>query len=387
MQYNYEALSKKLDIYEKIISSAKDLISSLDKELRITTINRTQLERLGLSRDEVLGKKLTDIITKDEFEQKLQSHINKCLDGECVKFCDWFNIKSGSYYFEVNCIPTYSESKEIDGMIIIAHDMTEDKKREDELKKLAERLEEKVESKVVELREKDQLMLNQNKFAAMGEMLSMIAHQWRQPLNAISVASINLKFFSEMGTLTEDMLKLECDFIENQAQQMSQTINDFMGFFRPDRDKKPFLLSECIKKVNDIMEAQLRHHSIGLKVDIDSEVWLNGVKNEMEHILLNLLSNARDAMKERNSREKFIYIAAKENSDSICIKVGDNGGGIPEDIIGRVFEPYFTTKEDGKGTGIGLYITKTITERRFGGTINVQNTNDGAEFIIHLPKR
>lgn len=267
----------------------------------------------------------------------------------------------------------------------VFRDITERKQFEQELQALNTQLEHKVEEKVNELREKDNLLIQQGRFAAMGEMLSMIAHQWRQPLTAVTTAIMGVRMHEEMGILKSDYLLEQLQFMETQAHRMSHTINDFMTFFAPKEEKAEFTLISCMESVTAIMKAQLSIHSITLHVNISDAITLFGVKNEIEHILLNLLSNARDAIVEHNTDERQISVNATADSSNVVLTVKDSGGGVPEAVLPRIFDPYYTTKEQGKGTGIGLYMSKTIIEQHFQGSISAANEQSGAVITVKLP--
>ena len=232
---------------------------------------------------------------------------------------------------------------------------------------------------------KEKKLAQQGRFAAMGEMISMIAHQWRQPLNAVSAANISLKMRHEMGMLEDSFFTEQIDFIQGQIQGMSQTINDFMNFFKSHDKKELFAISRSIDTVSHMMQAQLKSRGIELKVDIDDDLKIEAVKNNLDHVLLNLVANARDAYENSSEQNKQIRIDAHKEKDSITLQVEDDAGGIKDELLEKIFDPYFTTKEDGKGTGIGLNMTKNIIQKHFGGEIEVTNTKTGALFCIKIP--
>ena len=234
--------------------------------------------------------------------------------------------------------------------------------------------------------ENSKILAQQAKMAEMGEMIGAIAHQWRQPLNAINAAAIKLNFSSSLNILDNNEINEKTKFIENQSLKMSETINDFMNFFKPSKDKEYFIASNIYKKIIDFLEPQLKSRGIKASVKGDSDIKIYGFKNEFEHILLNLINNAKDAFENSEKKDKYIVINFDESKEFNTIQVIDNAGGIPDDIIDKIFNPYFTTKEEGKGTGIGLYMTKTIIEKHFNGKIEVLNDKDEAIFIITIPK-
>jgi signal transduction histidine kinase len=243
----------------------------------------------------------------------------------------------------------------------------------------------KVEEEIKKNKQKDTMMLTQSKSAQMGELLSMIAHQWRQPLNAISADTINIALKNQLKKLSEDDIEKHTKFIEKQTQQMSKTIEDFMNFFKPESEKNEFCVKELLEKINSIVSAQLKSRTISLKL-IGEDIKFKSYEKELSNVFLNLISNSRDAYECKPIQNKEITIKVIQKDDGyIEIAYTDNAGGIDEKIIDKVFDPYFTTKEQGKGTGIGLHMTKRIIAEVLKGEVLVQNTQNGAKFTITLP--
>lgn len=266
----------------------------------------------------------------------------------------------------------------------VFRDITERVKAEQKLLELNAELEKKVVDKVRELREKDQLMIQQSRFAALGEMISMIAHQWRQPLNVLSILLSKLQMMQKRGKLSPEELLQTLEKSDTVIQQMSATIDDFRAFFKPERETDAFVLQSCIDKACKMLKPQLDHHGITLTQQTDPTIEMPGAANEIEHILLILLSNARDAMQDQPGPKQIILSSAQHDAH-IHLSIRDTGGGVPEAIIPRIFDLYFTTKHSSQGTGIGLHMAKTIITQHFGGTLEVRNVDGGAEFEIVLP--
>lgn len=262
------------------------------------------------------------------------------------------------------------------------------KQKTDVIEKLNRNLSERVRQEVEKNREQERLLMHQSRFVQMGEMLSMIAHQWRQPLNSVSLAAINLTTASELGVLNAETVRQQASFIQELTRRMSETIDDFTDFFKPDRHAETFYLQEVFERVRTIANAQLKAHSIDLQVDLTPEVQehpLLGRKNELAHVFLNLVTNARDAFEEKAISQGLIMIRAYLQTTRLIIQVSDNAGGIAPEALDRLFDPYFTTKPQGKGTGIGLYMCRTIIERNYQGDITVKNQPEGATFTLRLP--
>ena len=253
-----------------------------------------------------------------------------------------------------------------------------------ELEQLNKELEHRVEEKIKEIRQKDNIILNQSKLAAMGEMINMIAHQWRQPLNAISTSAINLQIEAAMGILDTKSIEESAKVIQEQAQLMSKVIDDFMDYAKPTKKKEHFKLKEALQEILRMIESQLKNHNISVQVDIPKDLEVESYKKDLEHVLLNLLSNARDALDECANEEKKITIRAYKERQKVKIEVKDNGCGIPKNIQERIFEPYFTTKEQGKGTGLGLYMSRKIVKEKLDGDLFFVTSKDGTTFTIEL---
>jgi len=237
---------------------------------------------------------------------------------------------------------------------------------------------------ITDLRLKDTMLMQQARSAQMGDMINMIAHQWRQPLNAISSAAIKLNLQSSMGIATTDEIEKTTHFIEDMTQKMSQTINDFMNFTKPTKHKEDIDFNEILEEILKIMGQQLKNNNISITTEIEPDIHLHTFKKELEHILINIISNARDALEALDDIDKNIHIHIYEKHSLCIIKIKDNAGGIDEAIINRIFDPYFTTKEASKGTGLGLYMSKKILHEHLDGEIFVRNFENGAEFTIIL---
>jgi signal transduction histidine kinase len=240
----------------------------------------------------------------------------------------------------------------------------------------------RVQSEMRKSREKDRVMFQQARLAQMGEMIGNIAHQWRQPLNEIAllIQSFEMAFYRDK--LDEDFLEKRLEESEELIDKMSQTIDDFREFFNPNKEKTLFSLNTSIYDSLKLLQASFESSSISVNFNFSDEVEFFGFKNEFEQVILNILSNSKDVLENSEKREIEIEIVKGKN---ISISISDSGGGIPVENLSRVFEPYFTTKEQGKGTGIGLYMSKSIIEA-MGGEIRVWNSEIGATFEIELPK-
>ncbi len=219
----------------------------------------------------------------------------------------------------------------------------------------------------------------------MGEMIGNIAHQWRQPLNALSLVMQNIKFSYEIGDLDDEFMERSSNKVDLLTKNMSKTIDDFRNFFKPNKGKEKFCLDEIVYETLSLIESTFEHHNIKIEKEIIKGVKVYGFPNEFLHTLLNILNNAKDAFEENNIANRIVVLVVDKNDKEGIIKIQDNAGGIPKDIQNKIFEPYFTTKEEGKGTGIGLYMSKIIIEKNMDGELLNKNINGGTIFTIKLP--
>ena len=246
-------------------------------------------------------------------------------------------------------------------------------------------LEIEVKKQVQDIREKENLLIQQSKIAAMGEMLGNIAHQWRQPLNAVGLGIQKIKIYHEEGKLTDDNLDKTVKKSIILIKKMSTTIDDFRNFYKTDKIKKEFSVKDAVNETLSLIEASLKNSNIQIDIlNINKCKNIIGYKNELEQVLLNIINNAKDALIENKTINPKITIEIVSKDDYININIYDNAGGIPHDICEKIFDPYFTTKDQGKGTGIGLYMSKIIINNSMNGELNVHNYKDGACFTIKL---
>ena len=254
-----------------------------------------------------------------------------------------------------------------------------------EEKEINETLEKRVFEETSKQKEQEQLLIQQTRLAAMGEMIGNIAHQWRQPLNALGLVFQNLKFSYEIGELNDEVLNRTVDKAEMLTKNMSKTIDDFRNFFRPNKAKEYFDINKSVLDAISLVESTFVHHNIKLEKDFKEEkIDVFGFPNEFSQVILNIISNAKDALIGNKIENPMIKIETKVEDDYAYISIKDNALGIKDEIIHKIFEPYFTTKDEVQGTGIGLYMSKIIIEKNMNGKIYLENTNEGANFIIKL---
>ena len=248
------------------------------------------------------------------------------------------------------------------------------------LLKLKKNLEVQVKEEVEKNRRKDQQLFQQSRLAQMGEMISMIAHQWRQPISTISMSANNILLDIELDNLDKNILRTGANNILAKTAELSQTIDDFRNFHKPNKESVLIKLEDLAEKSLNLIKPSLVNHNINIIKEYNSDEEIEIYDNEMIHVILNVLRNALDNFKEKEKKDAYIKIGIENKIISIC----DNGGGIPENIMEKIFDPYFSTKDEKNGTGLGLYMSKTIVEKHHHGKLTVNNTDNGVCFRIEL---
>ncbi|WP_246545396.1 hybrid sensor histidine kinase/response regulator [Pelotalea chapellei] len=251
-------------------------------------------------------------------------------------------------------------------------------------RQLNEELEQRVEDSVKEMRQKDEILIYQGRQAAMGEMINNIAHQWRQPLNTLGLLAQELNMTRQMGDLNKDFVDANVKKTLEIIHQMSKTIDDFRNFFKPDKEKTDFKVFDAINKAVSMLEGSFKAAQIRTEIQQTGDRVISGYPGDLIQALLIILNNAKDALINRKTDNPVISISLFTESNRTVVSITDNAGGIPKEIINRIFDPYFTTKGPEQGTGIGLFMCKTIIEKNMNGMLSVRNVKDGAQFRIEV---
>jgi len=239
---------------------------------------------------------------------------------------------------------------------------------------------------ITDIKEKDKQLMQQSKLAQMGEMISMIAHQWRQPLTAISATANNLSLKLMIDDIDKDDFLTEIELISTYTQHLSKTIDDFRSFFKQTKEKETIMLSDLVLETLQIVSLSLKSKNITLETHFNCTEPVYTFVSELKQVVLNIIKNAEDALTEREISDPKITIIAENDDSNHRLTIRDNAGGIPEKIIDKIFDPYFSTKLEKDGTGLGLYMSKKIIEEHCGGNIETANDKEGAIFTIILPK-
>jgi len=232
--------------------------------------------------------------------------------------------------------------------------------------------------------EEEQLMKQQAKMAVMGEMIGNIAHQWRQPLNALSALNVGLGLKYKTGNLNDEEMQKFKKKSNDIIQNMSETIDDFKNFFQPNKVKDVFYVNKAIEGAIGFISDVYSEHKIKISHCTNMDIEINSYKNELMQVLLNIFNNSKDAFLEKGIKNPSVVITTVQSKEEVIISIQDNAGGIESDVLERIFEPYFTTKFQSQGTGIGLYMSKMIIEKSMGGFLSSENRDDGLLTIIKI---
>ncbi len=341
--------------FEDIFNTTMEMIIIFEDDGRIIDINHSGLEML-------------DYYYKAEIEgTRISKHI---LESDLPKVYDNLRMESTEPY---EVIVLKRDGSQLHVLMSIRRIVRNGKKV-----RLATMVD------LTEVKQKNSHLIQQSKMAAMGEMIQNIAHQWRQPLSQVNSAVLLVDGILDQKGLHDELIEAKLTEIEELTKYMSTTINDFKDFFVQEKKVVSFVLSDIVKKAVTIASSSLRHHDIELELKVDEEIILNGYPNELQQVVLVLINNAKDALLGRETADPKIVITIERYEDNVWTTVCDNAGGIDESIINKVFDPYFTTKHQAQGTGLGLYISKMIIQDSMNGMLEVQNSREGACFTIGL---
>jgi PAS domain S-box-containing protein len=358
------------DIITQINTNA---IIALDESFKILTFNHSAEKIFGYTEAEMIGTKLIDdrIIPL----KHLKDH-----NMGLTNFMKNRRFKNPDEVFELN-------GKHKDGTIFPIRISFGAKIEKDNIIVVGNI------QNITKEKEKDKLILQQSRFAAMGEMIENIAHQWRQPLSSISAIATGTKLRYKNNLISDEELDETFVKIKDHTTHLSKTIDDFRDFLKEDKQKEVFSLKSVISKSIVLMEASFMDNKIKLfQNGNDEDIMLNGSSSELSQVFLNILSNAKDILLEKDIKKKIVVIQTVKQDDYVIVKIKDNAGGIPEDIIDNIFDPYFTTKHKSQGTGIGLFMSNKIISKNYNGQIEALNREFeqddekyfGAEFNVKI---
>jgi len=349
--------------FETIFNTTRDAIAVIDKETNFLFANKAYFNLTKLTNRELYQKSCYELTIDEDRDYSTK------IIGEAFRRGFYYDFKVRLITKEENIIDVSNDIVAMpDGVsyLLVTRDVT-----------LENRLRREKEFQ-------EQQLLQQSRLAQMGEMISMIAHQWRQPLAAIGASSAKLRIKAHLNKSNNEMIIKSAENIEGLIQHLSQTINDFRDFFKSDKIKRYSSYTEMIDAVFDIATATIHSKKITIVKSLNSEDKMSTYVSEVKQVILNLLKNAEDALLDEDIENPQITISTYRERDMVVLEVSDNAGGIPDNIISKVFDPYFSTKKEKNGTGLGLYMSKTIIEEHCGGTLTVENGSEGAVFKIKI---
>jgi len=383
-------LAKQKLLFETLYNKSADGVIIISGE-KFYSCNEAMLKILKYKKKEILNKTMTDISPKWQPSGDLSSieskkYLKKALKEGVTNF-EWIftNKNNKNIWVEIVLTAIEIENKKVIHAVI--RNISNRKLLEQELEDLNTNLEKKIKKEIRKNQVNTQQLIQQSRLAQMGEMISMIAHQWRQPLSAISATTNNLilKMIIE-DKVDKKYFDQELKLITDYSQYLSSTIDDFRNFFKSDKEKIVFELKDIIEKSLSMIKTSLDAKSIVVTKNIDIDCKLFTYPNELQQVFLNLLKNAEDALSERDISNRRISIdLILENSNWVLIKISDNGGGIKEELLDKIFDPYYSTKKKRDGTGLGLYMSKIIINEHCNGNLKVKNSDQGAIFTVELP--
>lgn len=390
------ALQKEIDerrrVEAALITSAEEIqdlydnapcgYHSLDNNGLIVRMNATELRWLGYKKDDIVGrKKLTDLMPPGSVKRFRETFPLLKSNGQVHDLEQELIRKDGTILpVSLSATAIYDENGNFVMSRSTAFDISERKQAQIALHTEAvERL------RAMELlRQKDRIMMHQSRLAAMGEMISNIAHQWRQPLNTLGLVIQRLPFFYDSEEFNREFLESSVNESMKLIHHMSRTIDDFRGFFKTDKKMITFEVNKVIRQTISLIEPSFKAEQITISIYPEGNPCIRGYPNEYSQVLLSILHNAKDVLSEKKLRKGQVKINSFQEGETAVVTISDNAGGIGEDIIEKIFDPYFTTKDPDKGTGIGLFIAKNIIENSMKGKLKVRNIAEGAEFRIEV---
>ena len=364
LEVQNKKLLNSVDNFQILLDTTMEMIIIIDSNKIIQDINRAGVDLLlAHTKEDLIGRRLPDFVDEKDSHQ-----LNDILKNKNTEPFELSMRKIGGENF-----PTLANSQNVirkgkKFRIITMQDLTQ-------------------------IQQKERLLIQQSRMAQMGEMLSMIAHQWRQPLGAISSAIFGIQTKLATGKYDHEesneklykYLNTKHKRINEYVQFLSTTIDDFRNFFKPNKKKEFVMFESPIERALQIVEGSLEAKGIEVGYAFNVNKRVDMFQNELMQVILNILKNSEDNFLERETKEPKIRIETHNKSAHYEIIISDNGGGIPDYIIGKVFDPYFSTKDDKNGSGLGLYMSKVMIEEHSGGLLRVENIKDGVAFNILIP--
>lgn len=390
LMFNLRQKEKLLIEYQSAID-ASALVFKLNSEMKFSYCNESFSKLLGYAKGELKTVSFS-LIVDSEYPSSFLMQIYKELfekkawHGELALICK----DQSKVYLNIALRPIADWQDQIVEILVIGYDITELKNHEKVLNK-------KIEEQVEYIRQQEEKMLTRERFSAIGEVMGNISHQWKQPLQVIALEVENMRLdAAEYKNIPSDNINDACDVISSKVKLLSNIINDFQCFFSIKDEFVDFNIRDLIVDTANLIQSDFE--SYGIKLDFACDILcvfacdaceldrsVHGSPNEIKQVLLNILSNAKDVLMQKAIRDPSVKLSWGRNSFLWWVEVRDNGGGIKDELISKIFDPYFTTKHKYQGTGVGLYMSKVFIERHHGGNLTVYNEKDGACFRIEIP--
>lgn len=354
LKHKFDKVIKEKEFFQTLLDATMEMTFIHDEKFNIVDINKTAARTLGAYRKEdIVGKNLQEFIFKEsitELKKSMQTGEKNSFEG---------NLRGESIRDILIKTESFTDKNQ-EFFITTALDITD-------------------------LKEKELQLIQQSKMAQMGEMLSMIAHQWRQPLNIIATLNEIMRLKAKKNKLDFDEFEPLSKKIMTQIKYLSNTIDDFKEYFKPDKKPTYATLEDIVFGVIEITEASLANNNVEVSLELNAKEKILTFVNEVQQAVINIVKNAEDALKEKREENRKLQIRAYQKDIFNIIEIEDNAGGIDPDVLPKIFDPYFSTKDEKNGTGLGLYMTKMIIQKHCQGNVRVENTKEGALFTIELP--
>lgn len=350
-------IKKSNSFFTTVFETVKEGIVIIDYDFKILIVNSCFKKLINHDTSELKGKAFIELLDKNKRYNLIEIFQNTIKNGQYNKELQ---------YNEKDFVIDFLLMEDQNNILCIIKDVTQ----------------ENIYKKEQEIQQKQ--ILQQTKLAQMGEMIGNISHQWRQPLSEINAISMKIYSQFKANKMTLCVLDKDIEKIENITEYMSDTIGDFTNFFKKDKYKKRFLLKQSIQTALKLFGSCSKKYKINIILDVP-EIMLETYEGELVQVVIAILQNAKDAIQIKNTENGYIKIVAKKEQKMVVIEISDNGGGIPADVISRIFEPYFTTKFKSQGVGVGLYMSNMIMSKSIGGTIDVENIAQGVKFRLEIP--
>lgn len=375
--------------WEQTFDAVTDMVFIVDPDCNIVRANRATAERCGLTPKELVGRKcfevLHDVTSIPEYCPR--AGLLDLGESRTMEF------KSEQLHgiFEVSMSPLLNEEGQVMSIVHVARDISEKKQKEELLAAQQEQLasfnrdlETRIAEAAAELLKKDEILIQQSCLTAMGDLANSVAHQWRQPLNSIALIVQSLQLAYKANDLTVEEFDAEIAETMEILQQVAETIDDFRNFFSHEKEPHTFSVNDAVKRAINFVTPSLKTKGIKIVCVEQSDSNIVGYADEYAHVLLNVFINARDVLQDSQQTQPLISVNMSEENGRSIVTIRDNGGGINEEDLSRIFDPHFTRKAQAECAGFGLYLSKMVIEKKMNGSLSVRNVDDGAEFRIEV---